>query len=613
MSKQKEYKAHSEVPKKYKWDLSFLLEGKTIEERMKELISMVRGTIATKDSKYDSKEAYLAHFKEDDKISKKYFKVHNYLSNASSLNTVDPVITGLQQELGFEMYKISQEVGPEKPRFNKHTKEIKEWIKDEAFAEYRKTIQASIDSQKHDLSPEIQEFRVLQSRADIQADEIFSIITNAELDFGVSIDKDGNETKITNGNRSVLMKSLDKKVRQTASDGYIGGYMTHKASLSNILYQHFKSATTWSKLEKFDTTIDSLVYGDRVDREFLTTLYKSTQKAMPSFKKATKWHGKFYEAKFGEKMTKYDRAVDLVDVKSEYTPEEAMDVVIKSVEPFGKEYSDKVKDALLKENWVDFMPVKNKRSGAYSIGASYGIDKKLIEMNFDGTLRSVETLAHEMGHSMHSYFSDSRNGLVSSQYPIFVAEIASIFNELMLADQLLKESKDDKLKFYILQSLVEGFQGTVLRQITWSNYEFDLYDAIEAGKPLSSHEALSKFYFESTKKYSTKEEAPKYEPERAFECFMVPHYYYGFYVYKYAIGQLVANIFFQKYKEEGVEALQEFIDKFLSAGGTKWPLEILKDAGVDLKDPKVYEMGFTAFDNVLEEWIEVGKRIFDVK
>ena len=223
MSKQKEYKNHAEVPSKYKWDLSFLLEGKTIEERIDELVKLIEGTIAKKDSKYASKEAYLAHFKEDEEISLKYFKVHNYLSNASSLNTVDPKITGLQQQISFEMYKINQKMGPEKPRFNKHVKEIKEWIKDGSFGEHTKDIQASIDSQKHDLSPEIQEFRVLESRADVSASEVFSLITNAELDFGVATDKDGNETKITNGNRSVLMKSLDSNIRKSTSDSYIGG------------------------------------------------------------------------------------------------------------------------------------------------------------------------------------------------------------------------------------------------------------------------------------------------------------------------------------------------------------------------------------------------------
>ena len=613
MVQQKQFKTHKEVPNKYKWDLSFLLEGKTIEERMDELIKMVRATIKDKDSKYDSKHAYLKSLKTEDKITEKYFKVHNYLVNNGALNTVDPVIKGLQQKLQFAMYEIDQEMGPEQPRFNKHVDKIKEWIKDKDFDPYRRDIQDKIDSKKHQLPDAIQEFRLQESRADIDAGDIFTILTNAELDFGEAEDSKGNKTKITNANRSVLMKSLDKKIRITTNKNYINGYMRHKSTLSNLLFQHFKKASVWSKLTKHNSTIDYLVYGDRVNEDFLKTLYKAVESNIHLFKKARKWHGKFYEAKFNEKITKYDYSVDLVDVKAEYSPEEAMELVLESVKPFGDEYYNKVKDAFFKENWVDMMPVKNKRTGAYSIGASWGLDKKLIEMNFDGTIRSVETLAHEMGHSMHSYFSDTRNPISQSQYPIFVAEIASIFNELLLFDHLLNNSKDEKLRFHILQSIVEGFQATVWRQVMWSNYEYDLYKAIEKGQPISSHEALSKFYFDSTKKYNIKDKEAEYKPETAYECFMVPHYYYGFYVYKYAIGQLVANIFFQKYKEEGVESLQEYIDKFLTSGARDWPLEVLKGAGVDLNDPKTYTYGFKAFENAINKWVESGKKVFNMK
>lgn len=256
------------------------------------------------------------------------------------------------------------------------------------------------------------------------------------------------------------------------------------------------------------------------------------------------------------------------------------------------------------------MPIDNKDNGAYSAG-EYGIEKKLILMNWDDEFRSVETLAHELGHSMHSYFAEQAQSLRNSNYTIFVAEIASIFNELMLHDYFLETSKDDKFKFEILTQKIKGFNGTVFRQIMFSNYEYDLYEALDQGKPIGSYESLAKIYYENRKRYQNKV-SPKLNVDEEYESILVPHYYYGFYVYKYAIGQLVASIFFERYKKEGKPALEKFID-FLKSGGSKNNLDLLKDAGIDLLDPRVYDQGFNVHEKNIQEWIKLGKKIFKLK
>ncbi|MCU9935812.1 M3 family metallopeptidase [Mycoplasmopsis cynos] len=208
---------------------------------------------------------------------------------------------------------------------------------------------------------------------------------------------------------------------------------------------------------------------------------------------------------------------------------------------------------------------------------------------------------------MHSYYSDKYNDLNNSDYPIFLIEIASIFNELMLFDYLLENSNNEKLKFNILNSIISGFEGTVLKQTMWANYEYDLYKMIDEGKTNSSYDSISKIYFENVKKYTLKEKV-SYSNLNTIASIYVPHYYYHFYVYKYAIGQLVAIYFFKQYKKEGKVALENYIKNFLSAGCSDYPLEILKKVGVDLKDDMFYEQGFEYLKEAVDQWTKLGKK-----
>lgn len=605
--KVKQYDKYSDVPKKYRYDLEFLLEGKTKEELKNQIVKLLKESIKNKDSKYDSSASFLESLKHSDKFEQLTNRLFNYISNSLAVNVVDADMKKFAEELEFEMYNLNKELGAEQARFFKNAKKVKEWIKLKEFQPYKKDLQSLLDDKKHQLSKEIQEFRQLESRADIPVDEIFSIITNSELDFGFATTTSGKKIKVTEANRSVLAKHKDKNVRKTAAISYRDGFLKHKQSLSNMLYQQFKRTSVWANLTKHKSSIEYLLYSDRVPEKMLLSLYKSVEDNNKVFKKYDTYWKKFYRARFKETPTKYDRSRDLVTAKTSYSPEEAIDIVKEAIKPFGKEYVD-VANKAFTENWIDFMPVKNKRSGAYSIGGTYGVSKKLINMNFDGTFRSVSTLSHELGHSMHSYFSDKNQPQSLSQYPIFVAEIASIFNELILNDYLLNNTNDEKLRFNIMDKMIVDFRGTVIRQVNWSNFEYEMYKAIDEGKPVSTYEQISEIYNKVSLKYKVDKRPNK--PEDAWMGIMVPHFYAHFYVYKYAIGQLCANIFFQKYKEEGPIALQFYINEFLSAGDSDWPLNVLKNAGIDLNDVETYKIGFRSIENTIDEWIRTGKKIF---
>lgn len=606
----KQYKNRKDIPNKYKWDLEDMLKGKDIRDLVKEFETLFKKLIEVKESKFATKESFLASLKLEDKLLGMQLIIENYMMNKSSENVVDSEINSLSEEIEFIAHQLAEQMGPEEPRIFANESKIKKYLKEPEFEPYRSSYKKFWETKKHQLPKAIQEFRIGESRADINVEEVFNILTDSEIEFGYATSSKGKKIKVTHANKLSLSKNKDKMVRKTAEDSYEKGYLKHKESLSNILFQTFKNTAVWAKLEKFDSVIDMLVFADKSSDKLLLSLYEAVKshKDLPS-EYAKLWR-KAYEIRYKEKPTRYDAFMPLVKVKGEWTIEEMQQIILEAFKPYGKEYTDVVKKAF-NENWIDYQPVANKHSGAYACGGTYSFDKKYILMNNDGSFESIETLAHELGHAMHSYFSDKHNHIREASHSAFVAEIASIFNELMLFDHVLKTSDNDKFKFQIRQQMAEGFKSPVFRQVRFSNYEYNLYKAIEQGKPMSTYKQLAELYYETSKDYFVK--PSKYKEDNQLEAVIVPHYYYGFYVYKYAIGQLVANIFFERYKKHGQVALQEYVDKFLKEGSRMDPLEILKANGIDLEDPKTYEEGFApAYENI-KELKKLASKIFKIK
>ncbi|WP_096385358.1 M3 family oligoendopeptidase [Mycoplasmopsis bovigenitalium] len=606
----KQYKNVKEVEKQYLFDLEYLLDGKTINDLFDQYKQAMQYSIEVKDSKYDSIENYLDYLNYSVNVGILNNKISNYISNNLNRELTNTEFNELSNQWDLINQNIAEQLGSETVRFYKNIEKMKEWVNDPRLKSYKKLLQASIDDYSHKLEDNVEEYIVKLANAQPSYEGVFDLITDAELDYGYPLDSKGNKHKLSPALRIKLMKSNDSVLRKNAAINWKNASLKHKDSLANLLFQQFNSIGTKAKIRSYKNSVQMLTYSDRVDEELLLSLFDKVSSLKTLVAKRNKWFKKFYEAKFKEKYRpKYDSFRELVNVKSTYTVEQMKQIVLDALEPFGEEYHNTIKRSY-SENWIDFMTIDNKMSGAYSIGSTYGLDKKYILMNFDGDLRSVETLAHELGHSMHSYFSDKNNEMHNAAYPIFLAEIASIFNELMLYDHLLKNSKSNLFKFKIIESMIDGFIGTVYRQTIWANYEFDLYKAIENGEVGASYESLAKIYHKNSMKYSTKK--TKFNKNDQIYCVTVPHFYYGFYVYKYAIGQLVANFFFSKYKKEGESFLTKYINNFLSAGDRDWPLNTLKSVDVDLKDDNFYKVGFEYFESLIDEYIKLGKKIFKI-
>lgn len=604
----KKYNSYSDVEEKYKWDIEDILGNKTYQQLEDEYFDLYSKIIEIKDSKYNSLDQYVEYIE----LSKKFLilgnRISNYLDNKLNINIVDPTINKTISLFETKSQEYAKKLGSEANRIFQHKDKIKTWINDKRLIEVKKDLEATLQELDHKLSDDVENYLNDTASGSPVPEDIFSIISDSEVDFGNVLIKN-KKIKITEGNRIALLKNKDEQVRKNVYFNYLNGYLKNKQSLARLLYQHIKEISVNALYRKYNSSLESILLQDHVDKKLLNIIYDAVQKHMYIFKKYNNAKKQFFKAKFNKKLEKWDYFLDLVNVKSSYTIEEAQKILLDVISIMPYEYPEVVKKAI-DERWIDYINVPSKRSGAYSIGGAAGMKKIYILMNFDGTLESVNTLCHEMGHSMHSYFSNKCQSPLRSSYPIFLAEIASIFNELLLNDYLISKSKNIQQQFYLLDLSINDFIGTVLRQTMWSNFEFDLYNAIDENKPLNTYEEIEKLYVENEKKYSTTSKSIKLGDPRNVYSVMVPHFYYYFYVYKYALGYIVANVFFQKYKQEGQEALKNYINKFLSAGDIDWPANILKDAGVDIYNEDIYNLAFEVLNQKVDKYIKLGKKIF---
>ncbi|RIV16220.1 M3 family metallopeptidase [Mycoplasmopsis gallopavonis] len=519
MKKFIQFNNYQEIPNEYKWDLDSILENHSFDYWLNLYEDLFKKRIAIKDFKYKDFETYLQDCKLNDELTEVFFKLHNYVSNNLNTDLTNPFWIELNSRLSSLNNKLSLEFGSEKNRFFANIEIMKEWKNDPRLSIYKKDIENLIESEKHQLSKEVEEYLLTQIPLNNRAQKIFSLLTNGELDFHDVVLDNGKKAALNAITYKKLLKNPSAKVRKQAYQNFANAYLKHKGVLSELLYQNFKEYQLEAKLRNYSNTIEFLTFEDRFNEELLLNLYSKVIQNSTKLNKYFKYKKKFYKLRYKNAAQKWDGARELLEVKSSYTIEEAKNIVKEALKPLGKEYNDQIEQAL-NEKWVDFLSAKTKRGGAYSIGASYGIKKKHILMNFAGDLRSVGTLAHELGHSMHSYFSDKTQTINNSQYPIFLAEIASVFNELMLYDYLLTHTTDKKARFVLLDNLITNFINTIVKQTEWSNYEYAFLKALENDLPMNNWQAISQLYYENHLKY-TYDKKTKYHEQDLILSFQV--------------------------------------------------------------------------------------------
>lgn len=444
----------------------------------------------------------------------------------------------------------------------------------------------------HVLGAELEQMIALSGKALDTPYLAFAALNNADLTFLPAVDGKGQEHPLTIGSYSSFLKNRDRVLRKTAFQNIHKGYQAYSNTLCELIQGQIQSHLFLSRARKFPSCLEAALFPHQVDSSVYENLISAIRKNLPLMHRYIALRKKILGL---SELHFYDLSVPLVeDVQISMNYSEACQAVVDSVEPLGVSYQQDLKKGLLEERWVDVYETARKRSGAYSSGCYDSMP--YILMNYQGTLNDVLTLAHEAGHSMHSLLSRRHQSYVYSRYPIFVAEVASTFNEQLLLERLKKQVKSKKELLYLINYEIEAIRTTIFRQTLFAEFELQIHKWAEAGVPLTP-KLLSEHYVKLNQEYYG--DFLVLDPEVSVEWARIPHFYYNFYVYQYATGLSAALSLFTQVNTSS-EALGRYL-QFLSSGGSLYPLDLLKRAGIDMRSGVAVETAMARFKELLDE------------
>ena len=461
------------------------------------------------------------------------------------------------------------------------------------LSEYRHFIEDCLAQKEHTLSEKEEALLAKASQMSTVPNEVFSKFNNADVRFGKIKSEDGTEIELTNGNYVTFMESQNRTVRKDAFEALYKQYKAYINTLASAFYGHVKQAMFYAQARGYASTLDMYLDGsfipESVYKNLIDTVNKNLDK-MHRYVEIRKNALKVDELHF------YDIYAPMVeDISWKITYEEAKEIVIKALEPMGEEYVSHIKEGF-DNGWVDVYENTGKRSGAFSWGA-YGTHPYVF-LNYQNTLNDVFTLIHEMGHAMHTYYSNTSQPYIYAGYKIFVAEVASTCNEALLMQYMLKNTEDEKRRRYLLNHFYEQFKGTLYRQTMFAEFEMEAHARAERGEVLSA-ESLCEMYRQLNEKYFG--ENMVIDEEIACEWARIPHFYTPFYVYQYATGYSAAIAISSRILA-GDESVIKGYRQFLSGGCSKHPIELLKLCGIDMNSPQVVQDALDVFGELLSQW-----------
>ncbi|WP_082195423.1 oligoendopeptidase F [Bacillus testis] len=421
----------------------------------------------------------------------------------------------------------------------------------------------------------------------------FSMLNNADLEFPTIKDENGEDIQVTHGRYSTLLESEDRRVRKDAFEATYETYGRYLNTFSTTLGGTVKKQNFNSRIRHFDSARQAALSANNIPESVYDNLVNTVNENLNLLHRYVDLRKKVLGV---DELHMYDLYTPLVkDVKFKVTYDEAKEYVMKGLAPLGEDYGRILKEGF-ENRWVDVHENKGKRSGAYSSG-SYGTNPYIL-MNWQDDVNNLYTLVHEFGHSVHSYYTTNNQPFIYGDYSIFVAEVASTCNENLLTDYLLNTIEDDKKRMYVLNHYLEGFRGTVFRQTMFAEFEQLIHKKAQNGETLTA-ESLTEEYYNLNKKYFGDNIVIDQEIGR--EWARIPHFYYNFYVYQYATGFSAATALSKQILEEGKPAVDRYINNFLKAGSSDYPIEVLKKAGVDMTTAEPIKEAFKVFEERLDE------------
>lgn len=588
---------------KYKWNLDLIYSNmdefnKDYDEVKKDILDFCVYESKMMDS---AKNLYLA-IDNYYKISRKLEKLSVYTSllfDTDTSNNDNQALRARVSNLYDDFSKISYFVTPNILKYDYDVIE-KYYEEEPKLKNYEIMLKNEFRYKEHNLS-DVEE-KLLSSLSKIMNRnyETYELLKDSDLSFGNINDEDDNEVELTCSNYSVYIESSDRRVRKEAFDTLYKSYSQYINTFASCLVGNINEMVTISKIKKYNSVREWCMFSDEVDTVVYDNLIDAVHDGMDTLFKYYKLKKDLLEL---DELHLYDIYTPIIsEFKKKYPFDEACDIVFKSLSVLGEDYVSVLKEGI-SNRWIDVYPTKCKRTGGYS-GGGYDTNPYIL-LNYQDKYNDMSTLAHEAGHSMHSYYARSNNSYQYGDYAIFVAEVASTVNELLLSKYLLENSNDDYEKLFILDNLMTLFKSTIYRQTMFAEFEKDIYKTIENNEVITA-DILNDKYYKLNKEYFGNDVI--IDNQIKYEWARIPHFYYNFYVYKYATGlsaacQIVNDILSGKDK-----AVENYIN-FLKCGRTKNPLDSLKVAGVDLSKKETVMNAIKMFDDTITEFREIYDKL----
>lgn len=470
---------------------------------------------------------------------------------------------------------------------------LNQYLSSPLLADYRFYLEKMIRMKKHTLSPDNEKLIALAGQPLQTSHKAFSAINDADFKFGTVQDAQGNEKPLTHGTYGLYIREQDRLLRERAFKHYHQQFLSYENTLCELLNGQMQNHLFQAKARNFNSCLDAALYPKNIDTSVYHALIQAVHEKLGSLHGYMALRKKILKL---DQLHLWDVYVPLtasVDIKMSYP--EAENIVIESVAPLGTHYQQILKKGFLEERWVDRYENQNKRSGAYSSGCFDSMP--YILMNYKNILRDVFTLAHEAGHSMHSLYSRTHQPYQYADYPIFLAEVASTFNEDLLTRLLISRCTDKNEKIFLINQKIEDIRGTLFRQTMFAEFELKLHEWVEQGVPLTP-QLLKEEYHKLNQLYFGPDTV--IDPEIDIEWARIPHFYYNFYVFQYATGISAALALADKVMK-GNEGDREDYLNFLKSGSSKYPIETLQLAGIDMRSPTPVKAAIESFDKLISE------------
>ena len=588
-----EVKERSEIQQQYKWDLTSLFES---DEKWEEKLASLKGqqqVALSYQGKLDNAQTIYQYLKWDYSITSDLSDLFCYASLRHSEDTRDSSATSMYSRIYSLYVEISSASAFARPEIlSLDDDKLKAIIEDDQLKDYKFMLEDLYREKKHTLSAK--EEIVISSFGEsfAAASEISESLRDSDLTFDDVIDGEGKKYPLSESSYIHYQMSDDRILRKSAFESYYKTYKQHIHTFASAYRAQVKTAVTEARLRGYGSSREMSLSKNNIPLSVYDNLIESVHRHLNLMYRYLAIRKKLLSV---DELHYYDVYAPLSKGSNkQYTYKQAQQMVLEAVSPLGKEYQKKVQQAF-DEKWVDVYPNVGKSNGAYSSGTYHS--NPYIMMNFNGSLDSVSTLAHEMGHSLHTYLTNSHQPVQYSDYSLFVAEVASTVNENLLIDQLLQNCNDPRERLALLNEYLEGFKGTVYRQTMFAEFEMKAHQMAQQGQSLDC-DSLSEVYENLIKLYFGDELV--IDPEVKYEWARIPHFFNPFYVYVYATGYTSAVAIKEGILKQGQSAVDRYL-QFLSMGSSDYPLNELKHAGVDLTSSESIDRAFEKLEEILDD------------